>query len=140
MTLYSDIYDLYSGMVSDWEILSLPEQDQDEILEGWLLTAIGTFRTCKTDLSDRDSITKQFNLVLADTEKVILAKLMIVEWLSPKLYNLELLRNNLNSKDFTMYSPASFLKEMRSTQEGARSIANRLITTYGYASIDVSKL
>jgi len=121
MTLYSEIYDLYSGMVTDYEFLLLDVADQDEILEGWLLNAVGNFEKCKTDLSDRDSTLKKFNQTLTDKEKTILARLMVAEWLSPKLYNLELLRSMLNSKDFTTYSPANLLKEIRETDEKALS-------------------
>ena len=63
-TPYSEIYDLYSGMCSDYEFLNLSTQEQDEILEGWLLIAVGEFKKCKIDLSDRDSTLKQFNQTL----------------------------------------------------------------------------
>lgn len=139
-TLYSDIYDLFFGMVVDYEFLSLPLVTQDEILEGWLLSAIGEFDKCKTDLSDRDSILKMFNLELSDKEKKILAKLILVEWLSPKLYTLDNLRNHLSSKDFSMFSPSQLLKEIRETHNQAKKKVNQDIISYGYQHFDPTML
>ena len=139
-TPYSNIYDLFSGMNSDYEFLSLSVEIQDEILEGWLLSAIGEFSDkCKVDLSDRDEILKQFNLSLSDKEKKVLAKLMICEWLSPKLYTLENLRNQLSSKDFSLFSPANLLKEIRTTHILATSTASRMIVAYSYSKFDPLK-
>ncbi|HEY8888939.1 MAG TPA: hypothetical protein VIM70_01595 [Clostridium sp.] len=138
-TPYSDIYDLFSGMTSDYEFLSLSSDIQNEILEGWLLSSIGEFSKCKIDLSDRDKVLKQFNLELTDKEKGILAKLLVVEWLNPKLYTIENLRNNLSSKDFSMFSPANLLKEIRQTHTLATVTANRMITSYLHSNFDPKK-
>ena len=139
-TLYSDIYDLFFGMTSDYEFLSLASIVQNEILEGWLLSAIGEFSDkCKVDLADRDISLKQFNLSLSDKEKKVLAKLILVEWLNPKLYTLSNLQNQLSSKDFNMFSPANLLKEIRETHNQAKKDANRMITSYSYSNFDPSK-
>jgi hypothetical protein len=138
-TPYSDIYDLFSGMTTDYELLSLTVPEQDNILEGWLLSSIGEFDKCKTDLTDRDSTLKQFNLELSDKEKKILAKLMLCEWLSPKLYTVENLKNYLSTKDFNMFSPANLLKEIRQTYQDVKREANKMITSYLYSKFDPLK-
>ena len=139
MTPYSDIYDLYFGMCSDYEFLTLPPENQDNILEGWLLSSIGEFANCKTDLSDRDSISKKFNVDLKDNEKLILAKYILTNWLSPKLYTVENLKNYLSSKDFNMYSPANLLKEIRTTYKDAYKNAEKSKIQYEYKHFDPSK-
>ena len=139
MTPYSDIYDLFSGMTSDYEFLQLSTIIQDEILEGWLLSAVGEFDKCKTDLSDRDELLKQFNLTLTDREKKILAKLILVEWLNPKLYTLSNLQNQLSSKDFNMFSPANLLKEIKDLYNLTKKEANRMIISYSYSNFDPKK-
>ena len=140
MTPYSEIYDLYFGMCSDYDFLALPPENQDNILEGWLLSSIGEFTNCKTDLSDRDSgILKTFNVDLKDSEKLILAKYILTNWLSPKLYTVENLKNYLSSKDFNMYSPANLLKEIRTTYKEAYQNANKSKIQYGYKHFDPSK-
>jgi hypothetical protein len=139
-TPYSEIYDLHSGMYSDYEFLQLIPIDQDEILEGWLLNAISEFDTCKSDLSNRDSILKQFNTDLSDMEKKILAKYMLLEWLSPKLYCTENLQNHLSSKDFNMYSGSAFLKELRETYNLAKKDAERMKIKYAHKQFNLENL
>jgi hypothetical protein len=138
-TPYSDIYDLYSGMVTDYEFLKLTVPQQDDILEGWLLSAIGEFDKSKTDLSDRDETSKQFNQTLTDKEKKILAKYILCEWLSPKLYTLENLQNHLTSKDFSTYSPANLLKEIRELHSKAFKEANMSKMSYSHSNFDPMK-
>lgn len=135
-TPYSEIYDLHSGMYSDYEFLQLIPIDQDEILEGWLLNAISEFDNCKINLSDRDNTLKQFNQTLSDKEKRILAKGMLIEWLSPKLYTIENLKNHLSSKDFSTYSPANLLKEIINTHNKALKEFNREKNTYAHKNFN----
>jgi hypothetical protein len=139
-TPYKDIYDLFFGMTSDYEFLQLPIIDQDEILHGWLLNAIGAFTKCKTDLSDRDEGLKQFNQSLKDKEKRILAKFVLVEWLSPKLYTIENLKNHLSTKDFNIYSPANLLKEIRETHTKALSETNKEMIAYAHSNFNPGDL
>ena len=139
-TPYSEIYDLYFGMTTDYEFLNLSIQDQNTILEGWLLNAIGEFNNCKNDLSDRDHEQKQFNRTLTDNEKIILAKYMLTNWLSPKLYCVENLKNYLSSKDFSLYSPSALLKEIRNTYKEAKKEADKLKLAYGYKNFNLEDL
>jgi hypothetical protein len=138
-TPYSEVYDLHSGMYSDYEFLQLIPIDQEEILEGWLLNSIAWFDNCKEDLLDRDDTLKQFNNTLSDKVKSILAKGMIVEWLNPKLYNTENLKNHMSSKDFNLYSPANILKEIRETHDKAERSANREKNAYAHKKFDPLK-
>jgi hypothetical protein len=129
-TPYSEIYDIFFSMITDYEFLALPTEIQDEILYGWLLNAIASFDKCKNDLSDRDDILMEFKFTLTEVEKLILAKLMLVNWLNPKLYSLELLRNNITTKDFNSYSNANILKEIRDTYSNAQKDVKREIVKY----------
>ena len=132
VTSFSEIYDLFSSTMSDYSFLQLEEEDQDDILEGWLLNAIAEFDNCAEDLDDRDDELKQFNNVLSDRVKKILVKGMLVEWMNPRLYDLENLRNHLNTKDFSIYSPANLLKEIRDTHNKIYKEFNADKIRYGY--------
>lgn len=139
-TPYSDIYDLYSGMFTDYKFLQLPLQTQDEILEGWLLNAVSEFDNCLEDLSDRNDELKQFNITLSDMAKKVLVKYILVEWMNPKLYTLEYLEMHLTPKDFSNNSPANMLKEIRETHAKAEKKANAEKMKYAYKNFDPSKL
>jgi hypothetical protein len=121
-------------LCSDYEFLQLPIQEQNDILKGWLLSAVSDFTNCKADLSDRNET--QFNKDLSDAEKNVLAKYMLTYWLSPKLYTVENLKNYLSSKDFTLYSGANFLKEIRETHKQAVKDANAARKSYAYKNFN----
>jgi hypothetical protein len=63
---------------------------------------------------------------------------MVAEWLSPKLYTLDNLRNYMSSKDFNLFSPANMLKEIRDTYKMAKSDADKARLKYGYHNFDPS--
>ena len=62
----------------------------------------------------------------------ILAELMVVEWLKPHLYKSEFFENALGTKDYSTFSPANLLKEVRETYLTARERARFLIIDYSY--------
>ncbi|MCX8010927.1 MAG: hypothetical protein N3A61_07230, partial [Ignavibacteria bacterium] len=135
-THFEEIFDLFSSSITDYEFLNLSIQDQNHILEGWLLNAIAEFNNCKIDLSDRSNDSKQFNITLGDLEKKIIVKYMICEWLSPRLYTLDNLINHLSNKDISLFSPANLLKEIRETHNKATREADRLKRLYGHKHFD----
>ena len=83
-------------------------------------------------LSDRDDILEQFNQNLDDEIIDIITESMIVEWLKPKLYSLENLRNVLNTKDFTTYSPANLLDKIQTTYKEAKLESKRMMNNYSH--------
>jgi hypothetical protein len=137
---YSDIYGIFSNMTSDYKHLQLPTEIQDAILFGWLISAITTFDSCVTDLSDRDDIFQQFNQDLMDEEKDILARLMVVEWLSPKLYSVEMFQNRMTPKDWNVYSPANLLREIRETYILAKAESRGRVRAFAHKYFDLSTL
>jgi hypothetical protein len=139
MTPFSELQDLFSSVQTDYEHLSLPTETQDEIFDGWLLNAIGEFDNCKEDLYDRDMELRQFNVTLSDKSKKVLVKYILVEWLNPKLYNIENLKNYMTNKDFNQFSPSAMLKEIRETHNKAFKEANREKVAYGHFYFDPQK-
>lgn len=137
---YSDIYGIFTNITSDYKHLNLPTDVQDTIMFGWLRSAITAFDSCKSDLSDRDDIFQQFNADLTDEEQDILARLMVVEWLSPKLYSIDMLQNRMTPKDWNSYSPANLLKEIRETYTLAKAEARGMVRKYAHRNFDLSDL
>ena len=96
-------------------------------------------KVCKIDLYDRDEDLKQFNQDLNDEIIEILSENMLVEWLKPKVLFTDNLSNVLNTKDFSMYSPANMLKELRETLSYLKKNARALINNYSFAHSEVGK-
>ena len=85
MTLYSTLYEKALSKITDPTLLMLPEEDLENMLHGWLSSAIAKHRKCEHDLSNRDEELKQFNSDLSDVETEILALLMAREWIGQQL-------------------------------------------------------
>jgi hypothetical protein len=105
----------------------------DELKKRYLLNAIPKFgNRCKQDLSDRDDANNYFNIKLTDMEKLILANLMLIEYLTPMIISLENIKQFVSSRDFQMTSQAAHLKQLQAIKEDKQREVNRLIVTYTY--------
>ena len=62
----------------------------------------------------------------------IVSEGMVVQWLKPYVYRQELLENALNTRDFTTYSPAELLKQVRSAYNGVQKDYTQMIREYSY--------
>ena len=99
MTSYEEIYNLAASKIEDPELALLSEEDLEDMIHGWLNSAIAQFRKCKNDLSIRDEENKQFNVDLLDVEKEILAILIARHWLAPQINSVLLTKQVFSDKD-----------------------------------------
>lgn len=76
---------------------------------------------------------------LTELEEEIVANMMVLEWLKPKVNHMDLLEYRLGSKDFQMFSPANFLKELRELKKDTELEIDSLIVKYSYNN-DLSDL
>ena len=111
--------------------IDLPKEDLEDQLYTYLRSSIVKFRYCEK-LSKRDDLSQTFTETLTDEEQEILATLMSVEYLTPKLLTDELLRQRLSSKDYTLTSQANHIKEIRSLQDRYSKEAKELMILYTY--------
>jgi len=139
-TPYSKIYDLFLNKISDDMFISLTTENKNAILNGYLKSACSDFKKCKYDLSDRNDTTQLFNVDLDDIEVEILSIGMVYNWINPKVLNVENLKNALNTKDFSQFSPANLLKEITSLRDKLKSEFKTAITNYTYDNADISEL
>lgn len=94
MTSYDVIFRRFLNRITDYDLPLLPEEDLDEMMCGWLTSAIANFTRCKSDLSDRDDKSQTFNADLANYEVEALSLYMVCAWLDQKI-NSVLLTNQL---------------------------------------------
>lgn len=130
-TPFSDIYDRFLRKVSDYSLVNLTNEELDTLLADYLTSAIPKFRKCRKDLSLQTS--SQFDEDLTGDEQEILATLMILEWISPRIYTIELLKQSLGSKDWQLYSQANHLKELRSLRSDIENELDRMMIDYSYS-------
>lgn len=142
-TPYSEIFNLFLSSIQDYRINKLynqsVEQMEDYIMP-FLIKAIANFRKCRTDLEDRDDENKVFNQDLTTEEKVILANLMVVEWLTKEVNDILQMRLYLQDTDFKTYSSSQNLKEKRELLTTMKDMVESQIVQYLYNHFDWSKL
>jgi hypothetical protein len=136
MTLYSTLYQRCLAKLDDPTLAMLAEEDLENMLHGYLMSAIAKHRMCQHDLSDRDEELKQFNSDLSDIELEILALLMAREWISQQLLSVTNTLQVFSGKETNYYSQAAHLKELQALDEKYRLEAQQLSRDYTYANSD----
>lgn len=138
-TKFDVVYDSFLSKISDFDWLEMREDDLKDCLFDLLKQAISRFgKDCKVDLFSHDEVEFADNLTPVEID--ILSEIMIENWLKPKLYNSELLRNRLSTKDFSQFSPANLLKSIRETYELSHRRSETEINRYTFTENDVRNL
>jgi hypothetical protein len=135
-TPFNEVDDMFLSDISDNTFLDFTEPEREEILNNLRTKALTRFKACKADLSDKDDILKQFNQTLTDEEKLIIATCMRKFWLNDKIYNLELIKQRMSTKDWKMTSQAEHLLRLTVlNQELDKEISRMIVdyTTYAYS-------
>lgn len=141
-TPISDLYDNFLQKITDYGFIApdTTQQDIEDDLFGYFKVARAKFYRCKQDLSTVDDGTGSgeltFTVDLKYIEIEVLANLMLVEYLKPKLITDETLKQSLSDKDFKIYSQASQIREIRLLIASLKSEASKLITEYTFMDLD----
>jgi len=141
MTPFSDVYDLFLIMVTDYKLDNLYASSEEDFLiylRGFLIPAITKFTNCNQSLAwstEEDDI-DNFSSDLTDSEKNILAELMSIQWLNKEINNVTQINLHLNDTDFKHYAESQNLKEKVAHRDGLREIYNQDIVDYGLINID----
>jgi hypothetical protein len=136
MTSYGTIYKWALRKIDDPSLAQWAEEDLENELYGWMLSAIAKFRQCKNNLSDRNEELKQFNADLLLIEQEILAILMAREWLAPQLNSVNLAAQVFGGKEEKFYSQAAHLDSLSDRDEKLKLEAQQLHRDYTYMDND----
>lgn len=138
MTEYKTIVDAFKDCITDPNLLRYTQDIQTDIMHSYIKYACAKFnRICKKDLSKRSDEIEEFEDTLSDEEVYILANWMVEAWAKPLYNNLENMRNQLNTKEFTYYSPANLLAKVRDTYIDARKCARSEMNEYSFVHSDL---
>ena len=130
-TPYSNIYKRFLAKIDDMTLANMTQADAEARMYDYLLAAIPNFYVCKTNLNDRDEALQQFNQTLSDIEEDILATLMVIEWLSPYINSLMIVRQKMTG-DFKLTSQAQHLHELQMLREATKRDVEDKIARYTY--------
>jgi len=137
VTPYFNVYKRFLRKITDYGLAELSNENMEDIMNGYLDSAISLFVKCKKDLSNRDDEKQTFNEDLTDAEQEIIAKLLVVEWIEPQINSIMNLQPILNDHDFETYSQANFLKVKLELKTDLKSELDNLIVNYTYDNGDI---
>ena len=136
----------FLSKITEFEFLSIPEENRIQIIDGYLKAAVSKFSkicTYKLNLGTDDTL-REFTIDFAaeDVDELldIISEGMLVQWLKPYVYKQELLENALNTRDFTTYSPAELLMRVGNAYEKAQKDYTQMVREYSYNHGDLTEL
>lgn len=133
-TPYDKIYSRFFQKVTDFNLAEIDDASLDEMLQGWLNSAVIRVRKCQHDLSKRDDEIQEFEENLSDLEVELLACGMVDSWLAPQLASTELTLQFIGGKEEKYYSQSAHLKELCTLREQNLLEMNRLHNYYTYTN------
>ena len=133
---FSRIYDKFFYSINDYELLSLAEDETEDILFNYLENSIVEFKKCKKLNNHIDKEMQQFTVDLTLEEIYILSLGMVLSWLSPQINRLNLLRQSLGDRDFKLSSNWHTLNSLRELEYKTRNDLERKITSYTYNNLE----
>lgn len=136
----------FLAKVSEYDLLEMQSTERQEVIDGYLKAAVSMFKkNCRVDLfTTQDDTERVFNVDVdiddADELIDIISQGMVMQWMRPFLYRQENLENLMNTRDFTLYSPANLLLRIGEAYKNVSKEYTQMIREYSYNHADLSAL
>lgn len=131
MTNVDEIYAVFLSKFDDYTWLVIDKEVIRRLMNTYLKSSISKFRkTCRKQLVL--GVDGNFTESLSDSEIEILAKLMLLEYLNPKIIKEENLRQNITTKDYNDFSKANLLKNLIALRDNYKEEVAFDISEYDY--------
>ena len=140
-TPFENIYARCRGRIRDYDKEGYTDEMFAQAEQDLLEVAIDDFSDiCIQDLTDYEIELQEFNIELSRKEQSILALSMIVHWLEPYVYNSDALKNAMSTKDFSVFSPAKLLEQMKDLLQQSERKLKAEMNGYSFRVNKVSEL
>ena len=133
MTSYEKVYNRFLNSTTDFNLVELDDYTLNEMLKGWLHTAIVKTRT-SSDLTARDDENEVFSNVLSDLDIELLAMGMRLAWLDQSLNSTENTLMFIGGKEEKFFSQANHIAELRSLRADTLREMQQLYTYSTYTN------
>lgn len=131
MTLYDKIYERFLQKVTDYKMLTLPEDDMYDMWHGWLKSAVAKQKVFIHSL-EMDDVGMCFPADLDNIEIEVLAVGMAVEWLEPQVKSVNNTMQLFSNSEQKFYSQANHLTEIRAMLKALKNERKKLVRDYQY--------
>ena len=124
------IYNMFLHKINDPDILEYYTEEEMQ-LDCDMSIRIVLGKLVYFDI-DYDDTTREFSRKLNNTEMVMLSCGLVLEWLSPQIYTIDLIKQNMTSSEFNSTSKANQLKALMELFDKAKNEMNTLYIQNGY--------
>jgi hypothetical protein len=135
---YDAFGDAFLAKISEYDFLSMFDDIRAEMIDGYMKRSLANFKkNCLYDFTTTaDDEERQFGVEVndEDIDEIIdiVSDGMVVQWMKPFVYKQELLQNQINTRDFTTYSPAELLLRIGNAYKQAQKDYIQAIREYSY--------
>ena len=127
MTSYETIYNQALLKLEDYDLAKLPEEDLEQMLHGWMISAIAKFRKCQSDLKQRDEENKTFLVDLLDEE----LQIMLEDYY--EINSITLTKQFFGGKEEKWFSQSQHLSTLMALRDSNRLEARKLMRDFTYS-------
>lgn len=142
---YDDIVGAFLLKISDYDFAQMPTE-RDGIVNVYMRNAVSEFKkNCLYNLTASYNDCKRVFDIDIKTEDIdelidIISEGMVAQWLKQFVYRQENLQNILNTRDYTMYSPAELLLRIGNAHAEVKKNYTQMIREYSYNHGDLTRL
>ncbi len=131
---FENIFSIFLSLITDFDLVDMDEEDLKEEISLKTRIATSKIRVFK-DLQFNPAL-NTFSRKVTDFEATMIGHAVAIEWINPQINTIELFRPQMSSKDFTQFSNANRLLEMRNLRTDMQSELNRMIIDYDVETVD----
>lgn len=139
-TPFESIYKKFLGLIDDYELGLVSEEELNEILFEFLDQARSLhFPECKKDLEKLTEVNGvgEFLEDLDSQEQYILALGMKKAWLSPKLNSGDLMQKAIGDRDYKAVQGTNYLKELSKLDDKIKDEIREYSVAYTYKNFNL---
>lgn len=137
---YDDIIVEFLRKITEFDFVEMYEFDSTAIIDSYIIKAVSNSTFKKSVgydfMSGADDTNRSFEVDI-DEGSIheiidIITESMVVYWLKPFVYQQDLLRNVINTRDFSVYSPAELLMRIGNAYSKAQKDYTQMLREYSY--------
>ena len=132
-TSYETVYGRFLNRMTDFNLVDLDDHTFNDMLNGWLRSAIVKTRT-SGDLYARDDVNEVFNNDLTELDVELLSMGMVLAWLDQRINSTEYTNLFVGGKEEKFFSPSQQLAELRALRADTLREMQQLYTYNTYAN------
>jgi hypothetical protein len=120
---------LFLNKISDRNLINITPTALATLLDQWLISSFTLFRKCKNSLA-YDSGSRTILADLIDDENEILSLIMVQQWYKPHKENIDVVKQQLSTREYKRYSQANHLDQLQKAYEQSRIELKQVIREY----------